>query len=271
MFSDRYVAPVPPAVFGPPGVGIGSRRDPAERRDVRGVDVRLAVLVAGLLIEIAALLHQAPRVGRRGRQRHLLAGGFRIQHHELPHARRPHGHRDIAAELRLRDLDDLFDRAAVLRDVDAIDLLDVVVGLLLRRLDEHGADTPARTPAPAPIAAPIGPPSEPICEPSGKPASAPPRPASIVPPTPWRWTPLMPSISPAMPAAGLEATPATVPQRPTDSGCGGPDAGPMMIRPSCRRRFSDSEHLRKAAGLEAVPRDPAHPFAGAWKQQSPAG
>jgi len=40
------------------GSGIGARRDPAERWDVRGVDVRLAILVAGLLIQLAALLDQ---------------------------------------------------------------------------------------------------------------------------------------------------------------------------------------------------------------------
>jgi len=62
----------------------------------------LGRLVAGLLVELAALFHQTPGVGRRSRQGHLLAGGFRIQHHELPHARGSHCHRDLAAELRLR-------------------------------------------------------------------------------------------------------------------------------------------------------------------------
>ena len=50
--------------------GINPRADAAERRNVRRVDVRLAILVTGLLIELAALLHQASRVWRRGRQRH---------------------------------------------------------------------------------------------------------------------------------------------------------------------------------------------------------
>jgi len=87
------------------------------------------------LVEIAALLHQASGIGRRGRERHLLVGGFRIQHHQLPHIRRAHRHSNIAAELRLRDADHLLDGAAVLRDIDAVDLLDVVGRFDRRRFD----------------------------------------------------------------------------------------------------------------------------------------
>jgi hypothetical protein len=52
-----------------------------------------------------------------------------------PNVGRPHGHCDIPAELRLRYLHYLLDRAAVLGDVHAVDALDAIVGLPLRRLN----------------------------------------------------------------------------------------------------------------------------------------
>lgn len=96
------------------------------------------ILVARLLIEFATLLHQTPAIRGRGRQRHLLTRSFRVEHHELAHARRSHCYEDTATELRFSHLDDLLDGAGVLRNIDAIDGFDVVVCHLFVRL--HAGD-----------------------------------------------------------------------------------------------------------------------------------